>query len=48
MQEFKIFALEEVKDYIWLIQEAWGRVRQAPKKEYVQALRRELAWPEEE
>lgn len=46
MKEYKLFTLEEVKDYVWLSEEGWRRVRNAPEDERVQVMRREFSWPE--
>ncbi len=46
MKEYKIFTFEEVKDYIWLNEEGWRRVKNAPADQRVQVMRQEFTWPE--
>lgn len=46
MKEYKIFSFDDIVDVIGLSQEAWERVRSAPREEYKEAIRRELKWPE--
>lgn len=44
--EYKTYAFEQIIDDVRLSQEAWDRVKSAPKEEYIEAVRRELTWPE--
>ena len=43
---YKTYTLEQVIDDIRLPRESWDRLKNVPKEEYTQAVKRELTWPE--